>query len=145
MPTTSQWFAQSGGKLIGDLWVPRQMGIILMTPAFVPNIDTQLRYSDVSAGELPAAGGYVLGGKEILSRSASYDALANEMNLLGDDVVWGPGATFTTRYGCIYEMATADKFLWGLLDFGQDFSVANGYFAVDFAAAALSVAAGPPV
>jgi hypothetical protein len=145
MATTSQWFAQSGGNLIAALWTPRQMGIILMTPAFVPNIDTQLRYSDVAASELPAAGGYVLGGKEILSRSASYDALNNEYNLLGDDVVWGPGVTFTTHYGCIYEMATTDKWLWGLLDFGQDFAVSNGYFAVDFAAAALSVAAGPAV
>ena len=145
MPTTSQWFAQSGGNLIGSIWVPRQMGVALMKPTFIPNIDTQLRYSDISSQELASGGGYTLGGKEILTRSASYDALNNETNLLGDDVIWGPGATFTTHFGVIYEMATTDKWLWALLDFGQDFAVANGYFAVDFASAALSVAAGPPV
>jgi hypothetical protein len=145
MATTAQWFAQAGGNLIARLWVPQQMGIMLMKPTYVPNIDTQLRYSDVSAQEIAAGGGYVLGGKEILTRSISYDALNNEYNMLGDDVVWGPGATFTTRYGIVYEMATADKFLWELLDFGQDFTVNNGYFAVDFSAAVLSVAAGPPV
>jgi hypothetical protein len=145
MATTSQWFAQAGGNLIARLWVPQQMNVMLLTPAFVPNIDTQLRYADVAAQELAAAGGYLTGGKEILNRSISYDALANEYNMIGDDVVWGPGATFSTRYGIIYEQSTADKYLWGLLDFGQQFDVANGYFSVDFAAAALAVAAGPPV
>jgi hypothetical protein len=145
MPTTSQWFAQSGGNLIARLWVPQTMHVALMRPTFTPNIDTQLRYSDISAQELAAAGGYVAGGKVIPNRSISYDALANEYNLIGDDVVWGPGATFSVRYGIIYEQSTADKFLWGLLDFGQQFDVNNGYFAVDFAAACLGIAAGPPV
>jgi hypothetical protein len=145
MATTAQWFAQSGGNLIARLWTPQTMHVMLMTPAFLPNIDTQLRYSDVAGSELPTAGGYVAGGKEVLNRSASYDALNNEYNLIGDDVVWGPGATFTARYGILYEQSTTDKFLWELLDFGQDFAVANGYFAVDFAAAVCSVAAGPAV
>ena len=37
-------------------------------------------------------------------------------------------------------LAVADDVLQG-----QDFAVTNGYFAIDFAAACLSVAAGPPV
>ena len=145
MPTTSQWFAQSGGNLIARLWVPQAMQVMLMKPSFVPNIDTQLRFSDVAAEEVAAGGGYLTGGLVIASRQISYDALNNEYNMLGDDVIWGPGATFSTRYGIIYEQSTADKYLWGLLDFGQQYDVVNGYFAVDFASAALSVAAGPPV
>lgn len=144
MATTAQWFGQAGGYLISRLWVPQQMGIILMRNSFVPDRDTQMRYADVSASELPASGGYTLGGKEILSRSTSYDAPSDEWTLLGADVQWGPGAAFTTRYGIVYEMATTDKLLWELLDFGQDIPV-SGYFVVDFAAGVLGVKAGPAV
>jgi hypothetical protein len=144
MPTTAQWFAKSGGELIARLWVPQQMGVILMRPTYVPNIDTQMRYTDVSAQELAAGGLYTVGGKQILNRAISYDAANDEYNLLGDDVAWGPGAAFTTRYGIVYEMATTDKYLWEILDFGADIPVA-GYFTVDFLSGILSVKAGPPV
>src|SRR4029450_6183441 len=96
------------------------------------------------AQELAAGGLYTVGGKQILNRAISYDAANDEYNLLGDDVAWGPGAAFTTRYGIVYEMATTDKYLWEILDFGADIPVA-GYFTVDFLSGILSVKAGPPV
>lgn len=145
MATTAQWFAKAGGALIADLWVPRQMGIILMKPTFVPNIDTQMVYADVAAQEVAAGGGYATGGKEILTRSSVYNAAADQWDLIGADVVWGPAATFSTRYGIVYEMATATKVLWEILDFGAQFDIVNGNFTVDFSAAVLAVAAGPPV
>ena len=144
MATTARWYAQAGGNLIARLWTPQQMGIMLMKPTFVPNVDTQMRVGDVLTEELAAGGGYATGGKEILSRSATYDAPSDEWTLLGADVTWGPGAAFVTRYGIVYEMATTDKFLWELLDFGADITV-SGYFAVDFASGVLGVKAGPAV
>lgn len=145
MPTTSVWYAQSGGNLIASLWVPRQIGVVLLKDTYVPNVDTHLRYSDVVTHECPATGTYVAGGKEILGRSVSYDSAANEYNLLGNDLAWGPGATIATRYGAVYEMATSDKWLWALLDFGALINVNNGVFQIDWAAGLLSVQAGPPV
>jgi hypothetical protein len=145
MATTSQWFAQSGGNLIASLWVPRQMGVALMKDTYVPNVDSHLRWADISAHELVAGGLYIAGGQQIASRSISYDSAANEYNLLGNDLVWGPGATFSPRYGVIYEMTGADKWLWGLLDFGALIVVSNGVFQIDWAAGLLSVQAGPPV
>ena len=147
MPTTSQWYAQSGGNLIASLWVPRQMGVALLKDTYTPNVDTHVRYSDISGQEVVDGGGglYVAGGKEIAGRSTSYDAAVNEWNLLGNDLSWGPGATFSTRYGAVYEMATADKWLWALLDFGALINVSNGVFQIDWAAGLLSVQAGPPV
>jgi hypothetical protein len=144
MATTSQWFAQSGGNLIASLWVPRQMGVVLLKDTYIPNIDTHMRYSDVSAQEVTGTL-YDMGGKEIAGRSTSYDAAVNEYNFLGNDLAWGPGATFSTRYGAVYEMATADKWLWALLDFGVLVNVNNGVFQIDWAAGLLSVQAGPPV
>jgi hypothetical protein len=140
----AQWYAQSGGNLIASLWVPRQMGVVLLKDTYVPNRDTHMRYSDVSAEEAAGAG-YTAGGKEITGRSVAYDAAADEWNLLGNDLSWGPGATFATRYAAIYEMATADKWLWALLDHGVLQNINNGVFQIDWAAGLLSVQAGPPV
>jgi hypothetical protein len=145
MAPTSQWFGQAATGLIARMWAPTQMGVALMKTSFTPNIDTQLRYSDVSSQELAAGGGYTVGGSQITGRSASYDSAADEYNLLGNDLSWGPGATFTTRYGIIYEMVTTDKWLWALLDFGGSIDVANGVFQIDWTAGLLSIATGPPV
>lgn len=145
MAATSQWFGQAATGLIARMWVPTQMGVILLKPTYAPNIDTQLRYADVSAQELPTGGGYTVGGQQIASRSVSYDTSADEYSLLGADMTWGPGATFTAHYGIIYEMVSVDKWLWGLMDFGADVAVSNGVFQIDWTAAILSIQTGPPV
>lgn len=146
MAATSQWFGQAATGLIARMWTPTQMGVILMkpSPGFTPNIDAQLRYSDVAAGEITGTG-YTVGGQQISGRSSSYDTAADEYNLLGNDLTWGPGATFTTGFGIIYEMATTDKWLWALLNFGGPIDVANGVFQIDWTAGLLSVQTGPPV
>ena len=141
----SQWYGQSAAGIVARLWTPTQMGVILMKNTFVPNIDTQLRYSDVSTQELATAGGYTVGGKQITGRSAVWNAGTDEYDLLGDDMSWGPGATFTTRYGVVYEMVTTDKFLWALLDFEADIPVSSGIFQLDWTVGLLAVKVDPPV
>lgn len=145
MATTSQWYAQSGALLIARLWVPQDMKVALMKATYVPDVDAQLRYADVSAQELAAGGGYTVGGKSLTGKSTAYDAALNEYNLLAGDLSWGPGASFQTRYGIIYEGDTTDKFLWALLDFGALQDIANGTFLLDWATNLLAIAAGPPV
>jgi len=144
--TTSEWFGQSGGGLIARLWTAQQMGVALLgAGSGPPNLDTAMRYSDVSAQEIGAGGGYTIGGQAIANRTASYDAAANEYNLLGDDLTWGPGATMAMRYGVIYEMTTVDKYLWALLDFGTLVSISAGAFTIDWTAGLLSIQTGGPV
>lgn len=139
MATTSQWYGQSGGGLIARLWTGQQMGVALLSASYAPNLDSHMRYSDLAITEIPAGGGYTIGGQQITNRTSSYDAAADEYNLLGDDLTWGPGATLTTRYGVIYEMTTVDKYLWALLDFGTLIAIQNGVFTIDWAAGLLSV------
>jgi hypothetical protein len=145
MATTAQWFAQAGGNLIARLWTPQDMKVALMKGTYVPNIDTQMRYADISAQELAAGGGYTVAGKSLTGKSTSYDSAADEYNLLAADLSWGPGATFQTRYGVIYEDGTTDEFLWALLDFGGLQDIQNGTFLLDWASNVLAIAAGPPV
>jgi hypothetical protein len=143
--TSSQWFAQAGGNLIARLWVPQDMKVALMKDTFVPNVDSQLRYADVAAQELATGGGYTANGKSLTGKSISYDASLNEYNLIASDLSWGPGATFQTRYGIVYEDGTTDEFLWALLDFGVLQDIQNGTFLLDWASNLLAIAAGPPV
>ena len=69
-------------------------------------------FADVSASELPSAGGYTAGGAALTSkaittvlRSARYSA---------GPVSW-PGATFTVRYAVIYKVGTANALVNPLL------------------------------
>lgn len=145
MATTSQWFAQSGALLIARLWGPQDMKVALMKATYTPDVDSNLRYADVSAQELAAGGGYTVGGKSLTGKSTAYDAALNEYNLLAADLSWGPGATFQTRYAVIYEADTTDKYLWALLDFGALQDISNGTFLLDWATNLLAIAQGPPV
>lgn len=145
MATTAQWFAQSGGNLIAAQWLARTMKVALMKPTYTPDVDAHLRYSDISAQEVAAGGGYTTGGATIGSKAAAYDPANDEYNLQGADVSWGPGATFQCRYGVIYESDSTDKWLWGLLDFGALQDIANGTFLLDWATNILAVTKGPPV
>jgi len=145
MATTSQWFGQSGGGIITRLWASQLMGVALLGSGYVPNLDSHLRYSDVSGSEIASGGGYTTGGQVISNRTTSYDPSADEFNMLGDDLTWGPGATFNTRYGVIYETNTTDKYLWALLDFGSLVVISNGMFTIDWSAGLLSVQAAGPV
>jgi hypothetical protein len=145
MATSSQWFPQSGGYLIARLWTTQDMRVMLMKNTYSPALDTHLRYADVSAQELATGGGYTVEGKALTGKSVSYDAANDEYNLLAADLSWGPGATFQTRYGIIYENGTTDEFLWALLDFGALQDIQNGTFLLDWATNLLAIAAGPPV
>jgi hypothetical protein len=145
MATTSVWYGQSGGALIARLWVAQQMGVALLGAGYTPNLDSHMRYSDVSAQEIASGGGYTSGGQQITNRTAPYDASADETNMLGDDLTWGPGATINTRYGALYEMTTVDKYLWALLDFGTLISISNGVFTIDWSSGLLSVQSAGPV
>src|SRR5262245_41497598 len=133
MAKSAQWFAQAGGLLISRLWVPQDMKVALMKPTYVPDVDANLRWADVSAQEIAAGGGYTAGGKSLTGKSTSYDAAANEMNLVAADLSWGPGFTATMAFAVVYEEGTTDKFLWGLLDLGGTQTISNGTFLLDWA------------
>lgn len=107
------------------------MKIALMKPTFVPNRDTQKVYADISAQELATSPGYTVGGLTLTTKSTPYDSATDRTNLVADDPVWGPGATFDTAFAVVYDNS-GTKPLWGLVDFEATKSVANGTFTLDF-------------
>ena len=130
------WYAQSGGGLIANLWLANAMKVALMKPTFVPNRDTQLVWTDVSAQEIAAGGPYVAGGVLLANKSKNYDAANDRTNLLADDTVVGPAFTADIAYAVVYD-SSGTKPVWSLVDFEGTKSIANGTLTIDWAAIGL--------
>jgi hypothetical protein len=125
------FFAASAEGLLGNLWLANPMKIMLMKPTFVPNIDTQKLYADISANEVASGGGYTTGGATLVNKTAAYNAASDRTDFYADDPVWGPGATFDAGFAVIYDNS-GTKPLWSLVDFEGTKSVAAGTFTLDF-------------
>jgi len=125
------WYAASAEGLLGTLWLAQPMKIMLLQPTFVPNIDTQKVYADISASEVASGGGYVTGGATLANKTATYNAGADRTDFYADDPVWGPGATFNAGFAAVYD-SSGSKPLWSLVDFEGTKSVSAGTFTLDF-------------
>lgn len=106
--------------------------IALMSSAFVPNIDTQLNWSDVSSNEITGTG-YTAGG-ETLQNVTLTKNLATDRTVLDADDVSIAGSTITARYWVIYKDTgtPSTSTLVGYQDFGADESTDNSAFNIRF-------------
>lgn len=114
--------------------------VILLSASFVPNIDTQTRYRDVSAAEISVADpgrtvGYSSGG-QALSASIVISADNGNDRAFFDaaDVSW-PSATITARYIALVKVRAngANKEndnLIGYIDMASDQTSSNGTFQI---------------
>lgn len=78
--------------------------VALLDNTYVPNIDTQEFFSDVSGDELPTLGGYTAGGASLASKTVTVDTTDNEGVFDAADLVWIADETgFTCRYAVMYK------------------------------------------
>lgn len=100
---------------------------LLVTSAYVPNIDTHNFRSDVTNQVVGT--GYTAGGKA-LTASVARDDATNTTKVTFSDVEW-PAASITARAAVIYVSrggaATADE-LVAYVDFGEDKTAAGASF-----------------
>jgi len=101
--------------------------LALLSGSYEPDAGHE-NFADVSAFEIEGPG-YAAGGAELGGRSwtrnggvAIFDA---------NDVEW-TGASFTARYGALYDASTAEGLLVKLFDFGEDKTVSGGAFLISF-------------
>lgn len=132
MAVTAKWYAQTVKALLGAVayrkvdWVNDTVKVALVKSTYVPSQDKDDFWNDVSANE--AAGvGYVAGGKELGEKTLTYDEATNTVRLDAKDLAWA-GLSTTARYAVIYKVETepGDSPLLGLVDFGEDVTVAAG-------------------
>jgi len=87
-------------------------------------------YADVSAKELPTAGGYTAGGVTLGSPTVTEDDANDKAVFDGADVEW-TSASFTTHYAVIYNSTVSDHLIC-CIDFGADKTVASGTFKIQW-------------
>lgn len=101
--------------------------ILLADATYVPDRDTHAYRSDIT-GELPATGGYVVGGFALTGMAVAQDNPGDRVVIDAND--WVQALTFTgARWGVMYKRrggaATADE-LVKVFDFGSELDADSG-------------------
>jgi hypothetical protein len=101
--------------------------VCLLVDSSTPSVAWQT-YADIPAGREVANGnGYTTGGAVIPNVAVSPSGVFS-----GDPVVWGPGATFSTRWGVIYKHSSP-QYLIGYINFDSAVqTVTNGTFTISW-------------
>jgi hypothetical protein len=114
-------------KELIDGWVAETWKLMLLSSSHKPNASTQQYVSDVVANQITDTGGaYPAGGVAVAGKAAV--AATNNYFLDALDIVIGPGANVTYRYGILYKdtLNQATSPIRAQIDFGSDQQVANG-------------------
>lgn len=100
----------------------------LMQQGFTFQANTHETFSQVSANELDATGGYVAGGQVLTNGSITVNPLTRVATLSYDPASWeaSGGDIGPTVGAVIYDDSTSDKAIIGYLDFGQTYTQAAG-------------------
>lgn len=88
----------SGGILLGS----DNFNVILLTTAYNPVPNTDALYSDVSASEVAAGGGYATGGQALTG--ATWTLSGATSTFAAQSVVWA-GSTIAARYALVVKRA----------------------------------------
>jgi len=99
--------------------------VMLLANTYTPSnehVDT----TDVQSHEIVGSG-YVAGGNTL--QNITWTRTGNTATFDADDISWA-SATFTARYGVVYD--TANNKLVCLIDFGGDKAVSSSTFTIRF-------------
>jgi hypothetical protein len=96
-------------KEITDTWVAETWKLMLLDNTYTPSTSIQQYVSDAVAKEIVDANGvYVTGGIVINGKIAKEDPInTNNYFIDATDVVVGPNASVTYRYGIVYKVVDA--------------------------------------
>lgn len=140
MAASAKWFGLTVQALFGASptgfpidWVNDEVRVSLHagTVPSATDQDTWNYFDDCSASELATAGGYDAGGKEITTRTLTYDSSSNTVRLKGDPVAW-TNATLSSTWASIrkYDVTPGSAPLMAYVDFGGTQTVSAGTFQI---------------
>ena len=121
--TLYQCFPQDLGQGVHNL-NSNQLWVMLTNTA--PNVATDAKYSDISAGEVANGNGYSTGGAQITGNS--WTQTGGVAKLQGTSVVIcaASGSVGPYRYVVLYNKTATNKNLIGYWDKGYSVSLASG-------------------
>jgi hypothetical protein len=129
---TAKWYGQAELGLLSATasrkvdWASDTIKAAALKNTYTPDQDNHVFWSDVSAQEISASGGYTAGGVALAGKAVSYDAASNETRLTANPTTI-TAANATVRYIAVYkDTGTAGTSeLLGYVDLGVDVNVVN--------------------
>lgn len=106
--------------------------VVLLTSAYTPDA-TDAVFADLN-GEVTDGNGYTSGGGTLTG--VTWALAGGTATFDANDLSW-TSATFTARYGVIYDFTATNKDLVMLIDFGGDKSPSNGTLTLLFNASGI--------
>lgn len=105
--------------------------VILVSSAYVPNIDTHEDYADIT-NEIATGGGYTAGGQALSGVAILTDLPNDRAALDANDVTWSASTITAARGAVIYKDTgtPATSKLITYIDFGTDKSSSGGDFTI---------------
>jgi hypothetical protein len=102
--------------------------VILMDPAFAFDKDAHATLADVTANQIAAGNGYTQDDKTLAGVAVDEDDTNDRSNVTWDDVSWtASGGAFPAIGAAVaYDDTTPDDTVVGCIDFGADYTVADG-------------------
>lgn len=102
--------------------------IILMASGFTFNPTTHKKYADVSANELANGNGYTTGGATLGAETITEDDANREVTITWPNPSWtaSGGSIGPTPGAIIYDDTETDDSLIGYIDFGANYTQADG-------------------
>ena len=111
-------------------WSNDDIKVMLLDSTYAPDQDIHEFLADVSSFEV-SGDGYTSGGMLISNRNMNYQSENNRISFTGDDVAWYP-ITISAKYAVIYNNTGTNKVLIGCLDFGEERSIEDGLFEIQW-------------
>jgi len=101
---------------------------ILMDTAFAFNPDTHSTLADVTANQLASGNGYTQNDKELAGVTVEEDDANNRSRTTWTNVTWtaSGGSIGPTGALVIYDDSVTEKTVLGCVDFGTDYTIADG-------------------
>jgi hypothetical protein len=102
--------------------------MILLDTTFAFNPDTHATLADVTGHQLATGSGYTQNDKVLAGVTVTEDDTNNRCSVTWTNVTWtaSGGTIGPTGAAVIYDDTTADDTVIGCIDFGTDYSIADG-------------------
>jgi len=102
--------------------------IILMNTSFAFDPDAHATLANVTASQLATANGYTQNDKALAGVTVTEDDTNNRLGVTWTNATWtaASGSIGPTGAAIIYDDTTGDDTVVGCIDFGTDYTIADG-------------------
>ena len=114
---------------IGNIDLPGDtLKAILMNTSFAFDKDAHATLADVTASQIAAGNGYTQDDKTLTSVAVAEDDTNDKAEMTCDDPSWTASGGSIGPFGAmiIYDDTTADDTVVACIDFGTDYTIADG-------------------